>query len=66
MDVDLFNYAGLMESASDWRMGWQDKGQSNKRPMGNIANQNIKSHNEISLMESYTKYLFNAVEYILY
>lgn len=55
-----------MESASDWRMGWQDKGQSNKRPMGNIANQNIKSHNKMSSMESYTKYLFNAVEYILY
>lgn len=57
-----------MESASDWRMGWQDKGQSNKRPMGNIANQNIKSHmhNKISFMESDTKYLFNAVEYILY
>lgn len=34
--------------------------------MGNIANKNIKSHDKISFMESDTKYLFNAVEYILY
>lgn len=39
--------------------------QINKRPKDHIANLDINTHNKISFLESYTKYLHNVLQKIL-